>query len=514
MASAGSTPLAPRAWPADLAHSLRVIFLGAPGARPYFNVCLVFIPLAAAADALRWPSGVTFLLALLSMLPLAERLGYCTEELSEHVNDTVAGLMNASMGNAPELIIALFALSAGKIDVVKESLIGSVLSNLLLVMGTALVLGGARAHQQSFNNVLAPQNASLLLACSLAVFMPTGMVAAGLELRPGAALAVSRASSVLLLLLYGVYLVFQLKTHPELFEDGEEEEEEEEGAGGAGAAAGGGDEEEGEEEGESRPLTGAGASGSSSGTGLEAGAAAAAAGCDAPAAPPLCSDAALSPREPRGAPGGAAATVAVAAAAAAGAGGAGAQADGEEHLTMLGATFGLACMAALVAYVSDILVGAIEGAGRSWGISPAFIAAMLVPIAGNAAEHTSALIFAYKDRLDLALGICVGSAVQIYAFVLPLVVVVGWCINQPMSLDFKPFELGLLVFAVLITAFSLLPGRSNYLSGCVHAAAYLMMAAGYLMYSGSCPAGSVEAQSAAGGTLCSSAGGGANGTSL
>ena len=106
--------------------------------------------------------------------------------------------------------------------------------------------------------------------------------------------------------------------------------------------------------------------------------------------------------------------------------------------------------AALVAYVSDLLVGTLEGASDSWGVSTAFVSAILVPIAGNAAEHTSALIFAYKNRLDLALGICVGSAVQIFAFVMPLMVVAGWIGDRPMSLDLKPFEFGALFFSVLM----------------------------------------------------------------
>ncbi len=470
---------APRPVLHDLAYTLRVVLLGGPGGRPWTNLLMAFIPLAAAADAWGWPSSATFLLALLSMLPLAERLGFCTEALSEHCNDTAAGLINASMGNAPELIIALFALNSGKLDVVKESLIGSVLSNLLLVMGTALVLGGARVRLQSFNSVLSPQNASLLLVCCLAVFMPTCMVAAGLEVRPGAALLVSRLSSAVLLLLYGAYLVFQLKTHAELFDDG--------GEGGAGGGSGASEErEEGEGE-ESRPLT---ASGGALPLRLGSGGAAA---LEAP-----------------GAAGGGDAQAAAAAAGSAALDDCAAEAEDGERLSLLGATFGLAVMAALVAYVSDILVDTIEGAGAAWGVPPAFIAAMLVPIAGNAAEHTSALIFAYKDRLDLALGICVGSAVQIFCFVLPLVVVAGWGAGQPLSLDFRPFELGLLLFSVLIASFTLLPGKSHYLAGAVHVAAYLLMGAGYLMYSGACPAGSVESQSTSGSALCRAG----NGTSL
>jgi Ca2+:H+ antiporter len=437
----------------DLTFSLKVILVGHPGSRPWFNVCLVSIPLAIIARALLLPHSIVFILSLLSMLPLAERLGFCTEELSEHVNDTVAGLMNASMGNAPELIIALFAMYSGKIEVVKQSLIGSVLSNLLLVLGSALVMGGTRVHMQAFNNVLSPQNASLLLACCLAVFLPTTLVASGLESRPGAALLVSRVASLLLLLLYVAYLVFQLKTHAELFEDEEE---------------GGREEEKGADEG--TPLTVA-----ATASAAEAGAAGASVDVDADADADVDAGA---PPAPLGAP------------------------PQDEHLTMLGSTFGLAITAALVAYVSEILVGAIEGASSAWGISAAFVAAILLPIAGNAAEHTSALIFAYKDRLDLALGICVGSAVQIYAFVLPLVVVLGWMVGQPMSLDFKPFEFGMLLFSVLLTAFTLLPSKTTYLSGCIHIVSYIIVATGYLLYSGSCPAGMVEEQSSTAGLLC------------
>ena len=154
--------------------------------------------------------------------------------------------------------------------------------------------------------------------------------------------------------------------------------------------------------------------------------------------------------------------------------------------------FCLAIVAALVAYVSDLLVGTLEGASDSWGVSTAFVSAILLPIAGNAAEHTSALIFAYKNRLDLALGICVGSAVQIFAFVMPLMVVAGWIGDRPMSLDLKPFEFGALFFSVLLTGYTLAPGKANYLTGAAHVFSYAILVVGYLSYSGSCPLGKAE----------------------
>jgi len=391
---------------------VRLICVGVEGERPWFNLCAVFIPLCVLSEYLHWGHSPTFIFSLLAMLPLAERLGFCTEELSEHVNDTVAGLMNASMGNAPELIISLFALADGKISLVKQSLIGSILSNILFVMGCALLAGGVYKHVQSFNNVLSSQNAVILLLCMMTCFLPTVMTSTGVGFKAESSLLTARILSLLLLSMYISYLVFQLNTHAELFEDPPEEEEE---------VAAEGEVKEGEvKEGEVKE---------------------------------------------------------------------GEEAEGEEHeehMSLFGSLFGLCLVAAIVAWMSEILVQSIEGACADWGIADAFVNTMLVPVAGNAAEHMSAIIFAAKDRLDLGLGICIGSSVQIFAFVLPLCVVVGWIIDMPLTLDLGPFEFGLLFITVLIGSFTLINGSSNWLAGVFHIFAYVVLCVAYLGYAGPC----------------------------
>ena len=251
--------------------------------------------------------------------------------------------------------------------------------------------------------------------------------------------------SIFLLFLYGSFLVFQLKTHKELFDEEEEEGEEEKGEAtidGVGSTA--------------EAVVDVGASG------------------------------AMNKREAQKKVEEAEEE----------------EEGGEETLTFWESLLGLAIVAGIVAFVSEILVDALGGASLAWGLSPAFCAAILLPVAGNAAEHTSALIFAYKNRLDLSLGICVGSAVQIYAFVIPVVVVVGWAVNQPLALDFKPFEYGLLFFAVLVTANTLSSGKSTYFSGMLHVIIYAIMCTGYLLFSGQCPRGYLEVFDTVKGSNC------------
>ena len=180
---------------------------------------LVFFPLAFVSSSAGWPDGATFSLALIAMMPLAERLGFCTEAIADHTNDTLGGLMNATMGNAPELIIALFALKEGLLRVVQVSLVGSVLSNLLLVLGSGFLLGGVRHPQQRFNAATSHLNAGLLLLAMMCLVFPAVLSASGAEFVTGSStLLLSRLVSVVMLLTYAAFLVFQLRTHAHLFE--------------------------------------------------------------------------------------------------------------------------------------------------------------------------------------------------------------------------------------------------------------------------------------------------------
>ena len=209
-------------------QGLKLVFLGNPGERPWLNVLLALAPVAIALKATNASSLSQFIFSILSMLPLAERLGFCTEELAEHVNDTFAGLMNASMGNAPELIIAIIALFNNEIRVVQLSLLGSILSNLLLVLGTSFFLGGLYFHEQSFSVVLQPASVAMLFMGVLAIGLPVSLKSTCTEASGSSdALSVSRISSVFLLAAYLCFIVFELKTHGDLFEDDDESDDEE-----------------------------------------------------------------------------------------------------------------------------------------------------------------------------------------------------------------------------------------------------------------------------------------------
>lgn len=268
-------------------------------------------PFALMARRLGVGEGLTFILALVAIAPFAERLSFVTEQLALYTNETLGGLLNATFGNVTELIVSVFALRAGMYHIVQVNLLGSVLSNLLLVLGMALFFGGLKFESQTFNRNAASMNSSLLLLATMGVLFPTSLALAGDALRDDSALLLSRVMSVLLLLVYGAFLVFQLGTHRHLF-DGQDDDE----------------------------------------------------------------------------------------------------ADEEHVLGFWGAIFWLGAITAVIAVLSEVMVDAIEGAAASWGVPDIFIGVIVIPIVGNAAEHAAAVIFALKNKMDLALGIAVGSATQ------------------------------------------------------------------------------------------------------
>ncbi|KAI6686931.1 hypothetical protein NL676_032844 [Syzygium grande] len=342
------------------------------------------IPLAVVADFYKFGRAWIFALSLLGLTPLAERVSFLTEQIAYFTGPTVGGLLNATCGNATELIIALFALHENKIHVVKYSLLGSVLSNLLLVLGSSLLCGGLAnlKKEQRYDRKQADVNSLLLLLGLLCHLLPL-MFRYGGSGGPGAAsiaeytLQLSRASSIVMLLAYVAYIVFQLKTHRQLFESPEEEEE-----------------------------------------------------------------------------------------------------DGEKAVIGFWSAFcWLVGMTMIIALLSEYVVGTIEAASSSWGISVSFISVILLPIVGNAAEHAGSIIFALKNKLDISLGVALGSATQISMFVVPFCVIVSWIMGTLMDLDFSLIETGCLAFTILITSFALQDGTSHYMKGVVLFLCYIIIAA-------------------------------------
>ncbi|XP_058109078.1 vacuolar cation/proton exchanger 3-like isoform X2 [Magnolia sinica] len=344
------------------------------------------IPLSIIAHYCNFGRPWVFALSLLGLTPLAERVSFLTEQIAFYTGPTVGGLLNATCGNVTELIIALFALCQGKIEVVKCSLLGSVLSNLLLVLGTSLFCGGLAnlRQEQRYDRKQADVNTSLLLVGLLCHMLPLMFkyAASNAPLMGDQTLQLSRASCIIMLIAYIAYLFFQLKTHRQLFEAQEEDDD---------------------------------------------------------------SDDVVSDEEP--------------------------------VIGFTSAFAWLAGMAAVIALLSEYVVGTIEDASESWGLSVSFISIILLPIVGNAAEHAGAIIFAFKNKLDISLGVALGSATQIAMFVVPSSVIVAWIMGIRMDLDFNLLETGSFFIAVLLTAFTLQDGTSHYLKGLVLLLCYVVIGA-------------------------------------
>jgi Ca2+:H+ antiporter len=330
----------------------------------------------------------------LAIIPLAGLLSYATEELAEHVGDTIGGLLNATFGNAVELIVAIVALKKGEIRIVQASMLGSILSNILLVLGCCFVAGGYNRIQQTFNQTVAQTMSSLMALATASLLIPAafhasvGGGAKGEEVIPAGEsqgiLALSRGTSIVLLIIYVLYLFFQIKTHADYFEQQAEEGQET----------------------ESRETV-------------------------------------LRPPE---------------------------------------SVLLLVVVTLLVAFCAEYLVDSIDSIVEETGMSKTFIGLILLPIVGNAAEHVTAVVVAMKNKMDLAIGVAIGSSMQIALFLTPFLVVLGWIIDQPMSLYFNTFETAVLFVSVFITNYLILDGESNWLEGAMLLGTYTIVAIAFFFY--------------------------------
>lgn len=365
---------------------LQEVFLGTK-----LSILFLAIPFAIYAHYRHYGRPWVFALSLVGLTPLAERISFLTEQIAFHTGPTVGGLLNATCGNATELIIAIFALIQHKVDVVKYSLLGSILSNLLLVLGTSLLCGGIAniSKEQKFDRKQADVNFFLLLLGLMCHVLPMMFVQAGQDMARAAqaTLALSRTSCVVMILAYLGYLVFQLWTHRQLFDEQDANNEE-------------------ADDGES---------------------------------------------------------------------------EEEAVLGFWTSFIWLVLMTAVVALLSEFAVDTIEAASGSWGISVSFISVILLPIVGNAAEHAGAIIFAFKNKLDISLGVALGSATQIGIFVIPLTVIVAWIVGIKMDLAFSTMETSALALSIIITAFTLQDGTSHYLKGLVLLLCYVVIGASFFV---------------------------------
>jgi Ca2+:H+ antiporter len=347
--------------------------------KPSLDWLLIFVPITLLLEFAR-PELHTaiFVCASIAIIPVAGWLGKATEHLAEKTNEGVGGLLNASFGNAAELIIALSALSRGLFDVVKASLTGSIIGNVLLVLGAAFLAGGIKHPLQRFNASAARAQAAMLTLSAISLVVPAAFHYLGGAQAVASERSLSLEISIVLIICYAASLWFSLKTHKDLF---------------------------------------------------------------------------LGERT---------------------------QQDVDEHgqpwslrkslLILLGAT-------ATVAVIGEILVAAVEPAAREVGMPSVFIGVIVVAVVGNAAEHSSAISMAMKNRMDLALGISIGSSVQIALFVAPLLVFNSYFVGPaPMDLVFTPAEVLAVFLAVLITYQVVGDGESNWLEGVQLLAVYAILA--------------------------------------
>ncbi len=315
---------------------------------------------------------LVFFSAALAIVPLAGFMGKATEELSKYVGPGIGGLLNATFGNATELIIGIFALQAGLFNVVKASITGGIIGNMLLIVGCSMFFGGLRREKQTFNAKVQGVNSTMLMLAAVGLVMPALVYSYLTDSNTVENL--SLGISAILIITYLCSLVFTLRTHKKLYDCAEDPEE-----------------------------------------------------CK-----PIWS-------------------------------------RNKAILVLLLCT-------AVIAVESELLVGALEPMSKSLGLTELFIGVIIVAIIGNAAEHSTAIMMAMKNKMDLSLNIATGSSTQIALLIAPVLVFVSWIWGNPMNLVFNEFEVVAVIAAVVIANMISADGESHWLEGVQLIALYAMMA--------------------------------------
>ncbi len=340
----------------------------------FLNLLLLAIPISIFLRLSDYSPVFLFVAAGLSIIPLSGYMGKATEEIAIYVGPKVGGLLNATFGNAAELIITIFALRAGLVEVVKASITGSIIGNLLLVLGLSMLLGGFKYKTQKFNRSTAGMHTSMLLMAVTGLIIPAVFLSTHAS---PAAEPLSLGVAVVLMLVYILSLVFSLHTHKDVFRPSQEHSE--------------------------------------------------------------------TPKWSR-----------------------------------LKALLILFIATVIVALESEFLVEGIDPVVNTLGISELFIGVIVIPIIGNAAEHSTSILMALKNKMEISLEIAIGSSTQIALFVAPLLVFLGYFMGQPLDLLFTSYELIVIIMGIVITAMISMDGRSNWLEGAQLLAAYAIMALAFL----------------------------------
>ncbi|MDZ4345901.1 MAG: calcium/proton exchanger, partial [Candidatus Binatia bacterium] len=323
-----------------------------------------------------------FIITGIAIIPLAGWMGRATEHLGARAGHGIGGLLNATFGNAAELIIALMALSKGLIGVVKASITGSIIGNILLVLGASILAGGMRFPRQTFNQTAARISATSLSLAAVGLIIPTIFHLAA-DRQPGGWSAqaeqnLSMAIAAVLFITYILSLVFSLITHKQLF---------------AGESGGKGERSE----------------------------------------------------------------------------------EKDTAWSVSKAITILALATTLVAFMSEFLVGSVEAARESLGLTEVFVGVIIVAIIGNAAEHSTAVLAAFKNKMDLSLGIAIGSSLQVALFVTPVLLLASYLFGRPMNLEFSLPEIAAVALAVWIVAGISGDGECNWLEGVQLLSVYLII---------------------------------------
>ncbi|BGP49784.1 hypothetical protein JCM10450v2_005689 [Rhodotorula kratochvilovae] len=458
----------------------------------WLNVLLIAVPVAWALDLSHQSPTVVFCMSFIAIVPLAALLGFATEELAMRVGDAFGGLLNATFGNAVELIIAILALVKGELNIVRSSMLGSLLSNCLLVLGGAYFAGGIKFYEQGHSIRNAQLNVNMLGIAVTAIVIPVGfhsfLNSEGRQseaLTDDAVLRLSRGIAFILLIVYD--LVFQLWTHSYLYVPAPPRDPR---APLGSSAALMYDGPQPPTEGRvfrmpSLPSWGSSTTSSTASQhpGVRSRASSFAHG-EQPRPEPLgdgAEDVHLarvitthSAAEPV-----AFAVHATDAQAQADAaegfahvrdlekGGKGGEDTYEplEHQPKLSPWFGFGLLVVITGVTAEFLVGSIDGLTQTGNISREFVALILLPVVGNAAEHVTAVTVATRNKLDLSLAVAVGSSIQIALFVIPILILLGWAIGQPLDLQFDTFETLLVFLSILVVNFAIGDGRSQWLEG-------------------------------------------------
>ncbi|MCK9909036.1 calcium/proton exchanger [Microbacteriaceae bacterium K1510] len=364
----------------DKPHSIEYVGHEFSLLRPSILWLLVLAPVAALLDRAHVPAGIVFFCAALAIVPFAKLIVQGTEQVAAHTGAAVGGLLNATFGNLPELIIAIAALHAGLLEMVRASIIGALLANLLVALGFSFLLGGLRHHEQEYNPNAVRMFSSVMVLAWISLALPSAFHRlVGSETYQGQHTTLDIVVAITLLVLYGLFLIYSLKTHPETFEE-----------------------------------------------------------FNAPAA---------------------------------------GEAGSEHHASALWGVVTLLFASVGAAWMSEILVGAAEEAGRSLGMSQMFMGVIVLALVGGAAESGSAIAMGRANRLDLSVGIALGSCVQIALFVAPVLVLLAPAMGRPQfQLVFSQAEMWILFGAVLLAATVATTGRSNWFKGAQLLALYLIIA--------------------------------------